>query len=271
MNATPTVTPPPLEEKPKVEERAMVVGYIAPAPEGYVTPTRLLSAAGSPSRPRTSPKRKQLSSPEGSEIAAGLVSAVKRHCGSPSEDASSPRLPCRMPYGASSRAKEEGPGVVGEGENQAPMLQKDGDPRTPPMTPGNTGDPPELEQEEESEDLLFATPPEGDKSSGTAENELAKAGGDMNGDLLDPSDENELVASRSELTPIETPLGPSRSCCWSLRCPSWALNHPMETKSGRPRSPDLLRPARNRRVLQPARMPKSWTTVRFHHSSGPSH
>ncbi len=205
MDATPAVTPPPLEEKLRMEERARVAGYMAPTPEGYVTPTGLLSAVGSPSRPRTSPKRKQLSSPEGSKIATGLVSAVKQHCSSAFEHASSPRLPIRMTYGTSSRAEEDGPGAVGEGENQVPMLQKDEDPRTPPMTPENTGDPPESNQGEEPEDLLFVTPPEGDRPSGTVANELAKAEGDMNGNFSKPSDETELVASQSKLTPAETP------------------------------------------------------------------
>ena len=168
-----------------------------------MTPTGLLSAMGSPSRLRTSPKRKQLSSPEGSEIAAGLVSAVKRHCGSTSEYASSPQLPGRMPYGATSCTDERDPGAVGEGENQATMLQGDEGPETPPMTPEHMGDPQELNQGEEPEDLLFVTPPEGDRPSGTAGKKLAKAEGGMNGNFSKQSDE--LVASRSPLTPIETP------------------------------------------------------------------
>ncbi len=77
MDATPAVTPPSPKAALKTEERANVAEYLAPTPEGYVTPTGLLSTTGSPTRPRTSPKRKQVSSPEGSEIAAGLVSAVK--------------------------------------------------------------------------------------------------------------------------------------------------------------------------------------------------
>ncbi len=90
MDATPAITPPLIDEKPGMEERARVAEYIAPTPERYVTPNGLLSTTGSPSQPRASPKRKQLSSPEGSEIAAGLVSVVKRHCSSMSEYASSP-------------------------------------------------------------------------------------------------------------------------------------------------------------------------------------
>ncbi len=99
MDVTPAVTPPSPEAAPETEEGANVTEYRAPTPEEYVTPTGLLSTMGSPTRPRTSLKRKQLSSPEGSEIAAGLVSAVKGHCGSASESAPSSRLPGCMPYG----------------------------------------------------------------------------------------------------------------------------------------------------------------------------
>ncbi len=77
MDATPVVTPPSPDAAPETEERVNVAEYHAPTPEGYVTPTGVLSATGSPTRPRTSPKQKQLSSQEGSEIAAGLASAVK--------------------------------------------------------------------------------------------------------------------------------------------------------------------------------------------------
>ena len=80
-----------------------------------------------------------------------------------------------MPYGVSSLDKEEGPGAVEERGDRAPILQKGEDPTTPPMTPGNAGDLPELNQGEESEDLLFAMPPEGDKPSGMAQNELTPA------------------------------------------------------------------------------------------------
>ncbi len=77
MDATPAATPLSPDAAPEAEERVNVTDYRASTPEGYVTPTSLLSATGSPTQPRTSPKRKQLSSPEGSEIAAGLVSTVK--------------------------------------------------------------------------------------------------------------------------------------------------------------------------------------------------
>ncbi len=79
MDATPAVTPPSPEAAPETEEKANVTEYRASTPEAYVTPIGLLSTTGSPTWPRTSPKWKQLSSPEGSQIAAGLVSTVKRH------------------------------------------------------------------------------------------------------------------------------------------------------------------------------------------------
>ncbi len=133
------------------------------------------------------------------------MSVVKRYCGSASGYAPSPRLAGRMPYRAPSCTDGEGPEAVGERENQAPMLQRDGDPRTPPMTPECTGNSQGLNPGEEPEDLLFVTPPEGDRPSGTAGDELTKAEGDMNGNFSKQSEK--LVASRSPLMPAETPAG----------------------------------------------------------------
>ncbi len=99
MDTTPAATPPSPAASPEAEEKFLIAEYQAPTPEGYVTPTGVLSATGSPTRPRASPKRKQLSSLEESKIAAGLACAVKRHCGSAFEFVPSPRLPGRMPYG----------------------------------------------------------------------------------------------------------------------------------------------------------------------------
>ena len=79
MDTTPAATPPSLAASPEAEKKIPIAEYHAPTPEGYVTPTGVLSATASPTRPRASPKRKQLSSPEGSEIAAGLACALKRH------------------------------------------------------------------------------------------------------------------------------------------------------------------------------------------------
>ncbi len=112
MDATPAVTPPSPEAALETEEKANMAEYHAPTPERYVTLTGLLSTMGSPTRPRTSPKRKQLSSLEGSEIAAGLVNMVKRHCGSASESAPSCRLPGHMPYGLPSYNGRKEPEIV---------------------------------------------------------------------------------------------------------------------------------------------------------------
>ncbi len=48
MDATPAVTPPSPKAAFQTGERANVAEYRAPTPEGYVTPTGLLSAVGSP-------------------------------------------------------------------------------------------------------------------------------------------------------------------------------------------------------------------------------
>ncbi len=66
MDTSPAATPPPLAASPEAEERTPIAEYHAPTPEGYVTLTGVLSATGSPTWPRASPKRKHLSSPEGS-------------------------------------------------------------------------------------------------------------------------------------------------------------------------------------------------------------
>ncbi len=239
MDTTPTVTPPSPKAALEMEERANVAEYLAPTPEGCVTPTALLSATGSPTQPRASPKRKQLSSPEGSEIADGLVSAVKRHCRSASETAPSSRLPGRMPYGPSYRADgeelevaggeekqtpmlqrsedsrtplattertEHSPELSPREEPQAPMLQRSGDSsRTPPATPERTDHSPDLSPEEEPEDHLFVTPPEGDRPPGIVRDEFAGAEGDTSGDF--PEQPEELAAPRGQVTPAETPAG----------------------------------------------------------------
>ena len=56
MDATPAATPPSPDAAPEAEEIVNVTEYRAPTSEGYVTPTGLLSATGSPTRPRMSPK-----------------------------------------------------------------------------------------------------------------------------------------------------------------------------------------------------------------------
>ena len=164
MDATPAVTPPSPDTSTQAGERVTVAEYHAPTPEGYVTPTGVLSATGSPTRPRASLKWKQLSSPEGSEIAAGLVSVVKRHCGSESESISGSRLPGRMPYGLPPHIDGEEPQAVGRKRSQTPTSEGSESPGALPTTPGHTAHSPGSSQEEGPEDLVFVTPPEEDRA-----------------------------------------------------------------------------------------------------------
>ncbi len=85
------------------------------------------------------------------------------------------------------------------------MLKRDGDPRTPPTTAERTDPSPDLTQEGEPEDLLFVTPPGGDRPSGTTKDELTKGEGDTNGNFLEQLEE--LAAPQSQPTPAETPAG----------------------------------------------------------------
>ncbi len=209
MDATPAATPPPLAASPEAEERIPIAEYHAPTPEGYVTPTGVLSATGSPTRPRASPKRKQLSSPEGSEIAAGLVSAVKWHCGSESELVLSPRLPGRMPYGLPSCLDGEGQESVGRRESQSSTSERDEGPRTPPTTPMRAALSSNASQEEELKDLVFAMPTEENKSFGTLTDSPAADKEDANGNFLGPLDE--LAASPNHPTTVGSPAGATLS------------------------------------------------------------
>ena len=205
MDATPAATPPTPAASPEAGERIPIAEYHAPTPEGYVTPTGVLSATGSPTRPRASPKRKQLSSPEGSEIAAGLVSAVKWHCGSASELIPSSRLPERMPNGLPSHIDGEEPESVGRRESQSSASERDEGPRTPPTTPVHTALSPGASQEGEPEDLIFATLPEENKSSETPIDSPATGREDTNGNFLGPMDE--LAASPNHPAPVRSPAG----------------------------------------------------------------
>ena len=217
MDTTPAATPPPPAASPETGEKIPIAEYHVPTPEGYVTPTGLLSATGSPTRPRASPKQKQLSSPEGSEIAAGLASAVKRHCGSATELVSSPRLPGRMPYGLSSHLDEEEPESVGRRESQFSTSERDGGLRTPPTTPVRAARSLDASQEEEPEDPIFVTPPEENKSSGTILNSPAVGEEDASWNFLGllnnlaaSPDQPAIVRSPAGITP-SSPAGPEAS------------------------------------------------------------
>ncbi len=143
-----------------------------------------------------------------------------------------------MPYGAVSCIDEKEPKAVGEGEAQVPMLQRDEDPRTPPMTPEHTGNSPELSQGEEPEDLLFVTPPEEDRPSGTAGDEPTKAEGDMNRDFSEQTDE--LVASRSQLTPAETPAETEPQPPVEPDAPNVGTQPPDGDEEWQPSEPELV-------------------------------
>ncbi len=183
MDTTPAATPPSLAASSEAEEKILIAEYHAPTPEGYITPTGVLSATASPARPRASPKRKQLSSPEGSEIAAGLACAVKRHCGSASELVTDPRLLGHMPYGLPSCLDGEEPESI-RMESQSSTFARDEDPRTRPATPTRAVLSSNTSQGEDPEDLVFATPPEENKSFGTLTNSPAADKGNANVDFL---------------------------------------------------------------------------------------
>ncbi len=116
--ATPAMTSSPPETEPGTREGSGEVEQTVSTTERCVTPTDLLSV-DSPSCPRTSPKRKQLSPPEGSEVAADWENAVQRHLGSTPEHTSFSRLPGRRPYWSPPLAKETGLGAPREEEDES--------------------------------------------------------------------------------------------------------------------------------------------------------
>ncbi len=208
IDATPAATSLPLETGPDITEGSGVVRQIVPTTERCVTPMDLLTA-DSPSRPRTSPKRTQLSSPEGSEIAAGWDNSIKRHRSSTPEHTPISRLPSRMPYWTPCLAEKEGPGAAGEGGDKSPLPRKDEEPMAPLVAPEDVGEPSELQRGEELKDLLFMAPLDGDKPSGPSGDEFALAQG-----VVDPSEEEKLPklpegeesdAARGKIKPVETP------------------------------------------------------------------
>ncbi len=130
---------------------------------------------------------------------------VKRHCGSASELVPDQRLPGRMPYGLSSRLDEEEPESVGRMERQSSTFVRAEDWRIPSATPTCAVLSSNASQDEDPEDLVFATPPEENKSFGTQSNSPAADKGDANGNLLGPLDE--LAASPSHSMIVGSPAG----------------------------------------------------------------
>ena len=122
---TPEKVTPPSEAGKDTREGSEEVGPTVSAAERCVTPTDLL-LIDSPSRPRPSPKRKQLSPPEGSKAATEWENTVKQHCGSTPERTPSSRLPGRMPYGLPPATKETASGVAeSEGDGSMEPLQEE--------------------------------------------------------------------------------------------------------------------------------------------------
>ncbi len=76
---------------------------------------------------------------------------------------------------------------------------------TPPTTPEHTAHSSGLSQEEEPEDLIFVTPPEGDRPSRTTKDEPAEGEEDTNGNFLEQLDE--LAAPPNQPAPVEIPAG----------------------------------------------------------------
>ncbi len=229
MDTTPAATTPSPAASPEAEEKIPIAEYHAPTPEGYVTPTGVRSATGSPIRPRASPKRKQLSSPEGSEVAAGLVCAVKRHCGSASELALDPRLSGRMPYGLPSCLDEGELGSVGRRESQYSMPERSEGLRTPPTTPVHAARSLNASPGEEPEDLVFATPPEENKSFGALTNNPAADKEDATGNFLGPL--NELAASPHHPTNGRSPAGATQSSPAGQEASERAVPPPMRSEA----------------------------------------
>ncbi len=89
------------------------------------------------------------------------------------------------------------------------MSERDEDPRTPPTTPVHTALSLGVSQEGEPEDLIFATPPEENKSSGMPIDSPATGKEDANGNFLGPLDET--AASPNHPAPTRSPAGATPS------------------------------------------------------------
>ncbi len=217
MDTAPATTPPSPVALAEAEEKIPIAEYHAPTPEGYVTPTGVLSATGSPTRPRASPKRKQLSSLEESELAAGLACAVKRHCGSTPELVPSSRLPGHMPYGLSPCLEKEEPEKVEKGKSQSSTSEGDESLWTPPTTPVHAARSLNVSQEEEPEDPVFATPPEENRAPEMPRNSPTTGTRDADRNFQGPLDKlaaspkNPAIVRSPAETALSSPAGPEAS------------------------------------------------------------
>ena len=152
------------------------------------------------------------------------MSAVKRHCESESELVLSPRLPGRVPYGLPSCLDGEELESVGRRESQSSTSERDESLRTPLATPLHAARSSNANQEEEPENLVFATPPEENKSFGTLTNNPAADKEDANGNFLGPLDE--LAASPNYSTNVRSPAGATLSSLRDRRPPKEPYPHP---------------------------------------------
>ena len=98
---------------------------------------------------------------------------------------------------------------VGRRESQSSTSERGEGLRTPPTTPVHAARSSDASQEEEPEDLVFATPPEENKSFGTLTNNPAADKEDANGNVLGPLEE--LAASLSHSTNVSSPAGATLS------------------------------------------------------------
>ncbi len=165
MEATPALASSPPETVPDARESSAEIGQTVPTTERCITPTDLLSV-DSPSRPRISPKRKQLSPPEGREVAEDWENAVKRHSGSTPEHTPFSRLPGRMPYWSPPLAEEMGLGATGEegGESMPPREKEE--PVAAPTMPDDRNGLSEYPGGEELKEPLPIVPSDGEELSG---------------------------------------------------------------------------------------------------------
>ncbi len=94
---------------------------------------------------------------------------------------------------------------MGRRESQSLTSGRDEDPGTPPTTPVHTAHSSGASQEEEPEDLIFATPLEGNGPPGTPTDSPTTGKEDTNGNFLGPLDE--LAAPPNQPVPAGSPAG----------------------------------------------------------------
>ncbi len=180
MEATPTMASPPPETDKDAREGSEEVGLTVSATERCGTLTDLLSL-DSPSWLRTSPKRKQLSPPEGSEVAADRENAVKRHRGSTPEQTPFSRLPSRMPYWSPPLTDKTGLGATGEEGDESMEPREEEEPTDSSTAPEDESEPSETPSGDELKEPTLTAPSDGDGISGPLRDGPTPVGG-----ALDP-------------------------------------------------------------------------------------